>query len=136
MSNSRRIEKLTRTVRDIVSDIIQTQLSDPRIRGLTSVTRVKLAADLSTANIYLSVIGVDETQQKLTFTAIAHAGGFIQTQLAGLFHARTCPALRFFQDDSLKKSLEIEKLIDQASSEFKENKDATIDMKEGIENEG
>lgn len=114
---SRRLEKVSRTIRDTVSEVIQSQLSDPRIRGLISVTRVKVAADFSTAHIYLSIIGIDTKQQQLSVQAIQHAAGFIQSRLASVLTTRSCPILNFTLDDSLKKSSEVLNIISQLAAE-------------------
>ena len=115
---SRRLEKVSRTIRDTVSEVIQNQLSDPRIRGLISVTRIKVAADFSTAHVYLSIIGVETKQQQLTTQAIQHAAGFIQSRLANVLSTRSCPTLSFTLDDSLKKSSEVLNIINQLSKEY------------------
>ena len=117
---SRRLEKISRTIRDTVSMVIQHQLSDPRIQGMVSVTRVEVAADLGSARVYLSILGVDEKQQKLSVEGIRHASGFIQSKLAGVLTTRSCPTLSFFLDDSLKKGVEILRLIDRLALEYRE----------------
>ncbi len=114
---SRRIEKITRTVRDVISDLIQNHLSDPRVKGLVSVTRVEVAPDLSIAKIYLSVTGVEQPQEKLTFDAIQNATGFMRSHLAKILTTRTCPALKFYQDDSLKKGFEVCQILDRLADE-------------------
>jgi len=113
---SRRLEKITRTIRDTVSGVIQNQLADPRLRGLISVTRVQVVADLSMARVYLSVLGATPDQQQLDLQAIQHAAGFIQSRLASVLTTRTCPILKFILDDSLKKGADILRLIDEVST--------------------
>lgn len=115
---SRRLEKVSRTIRDTVSKVIQDQLSDPRIRGLVSITRVKVAADFSTAQIYLSIIGTNTKQQELSVEAIQHAAGFIQSHLANVLTTRSCPTLSFTLDDSLKKGSEVLNIINRLAAEF------------------
>ncbi len=130
---NRRIEKLTRTVRDVISESIQNHLSDPRIKGLVSVTRVELAPDLSLAKIYLSVVGVDQVQEQLTFKAITNATGFMRTYLSKKLTTRICPALNFYLDDSIKKSFEVCQIFDRLAEE---RLDATSqDNAEDIEDE-
>ncbi len=114
---NRRIEKLTRTVRDVISDMIQNHLSDPRVKGLVSVTRVELAPDLSVAKIYLSVAGVEPAQEKLTFEAVQNATGFMRSHLAKILTTRICPALNFYLDDSIKKSFEVCQILDRLELE-------------------
>ena len=111
---TRRQEKVARIVRESVSDAISNHLSDPRIEGLVSVTRVDMAADLRSADVYISIFGKDEASQNKTFAAIEHAKSRIQSLLAARVQSKFCPVLRFHKDDKFKKTLEIMKLIDEA----------------------
>ncbi len=117
---TRRQEKVARAVKEAVSDAIANHLNDPRIDGFVSVTRVDMAADLRSAEVYLSLFGKDETAQKKTFLAITHARSRIQSLLGRRLHSKFCPVLRFHRDERFKKTLETMKLIDQAASELKE----------------
>jgi ribosome-binding factor A len=116
---TRRQEKVARVVKEVVSDAITHHLNDPRIEGFVSVTRVDMAADLRSADVYLSIFGKDDAAQNKTFAAIAHAKSRIQSLLAGKLQSKFCPVLRFYRDEKFKKTLEIMKLIDQAANEIK-----------------
>ena len=116
-----------RVIRDTVSDVIQNRLSDPRIQGMISVTRVETAGDLRRAKVHLSIMGVNENQQELSLRGIRHAGGRIQRHLAKRLTIRTCPTLIFHLDDSLKKGYEITKLIDQAAAEYSQSEESEPD---------
>ena len=111
---TRRQEKVARIVREAVSDAISNHLSDPRIEGLVSVTRVDMAADLRSADVYISIFSKDEAAQNKTFAAIEHAKSRIQSLLASRVQSKFCPVLRFHKDDKFKKTLETMKLIDEA----------------------
>jgi ribosome-binding factor A len=124
---TRRQEKAARVVKEAVSDAIANHLSDPRIEGFVSVTRVDVAADLRTADVYLSIFGRDDASQNKTFEAITHARSRIQSLLADKMQSKFCPVLRFHMDEQFKKTLETIKLIDQTTSE-REKKDS-VDQK-------
>jgi ribosome-binding factor A len=115
---TRRQEKVARVVKEAVSNAITHHLSDPRIEGFVSVTRVEMAADLRNADVYLSIFGKDQTSQNKTFTAITHAKSRIQSLLAGQLKSKFCPVLHFYRDEKFKKTLETMRLIDQAASEL------------------
>jgi len=115
---TRRQEKVARVVKEGVSDAIAHHLSDPRIEGFVSVTRVEMATDLRNANVYVSIFGKDESAQNKTFAAITHAKSRIQSLVAGKLKSKFCPVLHFYIDEKFKKTLEIMKLIDQATSEL------------------
>ena len=118
---TRRQEKVARVVKEAVSDAIANHLSDPRIEGFVSVTRVDLATDLRTADVYLSVFSRNPAAQEKTFAAITHARSRIQSVLAGAMKSKFCPVLRFHKDEAFKKTLETMNLIDKAVSELKNN---------------
>lgn len=117
---TRRQEKVARIVKEVVSDAVANHLNDPRIEGLVSVTRVEMAADLRSANVYLSVFGGDESTQRRSFVAITHARSRIQSLLADSIQSKFCPVLHFHLDEKLKKTLETMRLIDEAAREIEE----------------
>ncbi len=62
---TRRQEKVARLVKESVSDTITNHLGDPRITGFISVTRVEMAPDLRSGDVYLSIFGEDQAVSEL-----------------------------------------------------------------------
>jgi len=124
---TRRQEKVARVVKEGVSDAIAHHLSDPRIEGFVSVTRVDMATDLRNADVYVSIFGGNQAAQNKTFAAITHAKSRIQSLVAGRLQSKFCPVLHFYRDEQFKKALEIMKLIDQAASKL-EKEDPEEDL--------
>jgi ribosome-binding factor A len=117
---TRRQEKVARLVKEVVSDTILSHLSDPRITGIVSVTRVVVTADIRNADVYLSIFGASDSEKSRTFEAITHARARIQSLLAAAVHSKFCPALHFHKDEQFQKMLEIMRLIDQVASEHRD----------------
>jgi len=88
-------------IRQVVSDCIANRLSDPRLARFITVTRVELSADLSHANVYLSIMGTD-AQAATSMKGMSSARGLIQSQLARELDVRQCPSLHFHLDKGLK----------------------------------
>jgi ribosome-binding factor A len=118
---SRRQQKISRVIRQSVSNTIQNRLNDPRITGLISVTEVDISPDMKNATVYLSILAPDERKQNSTFNAICHAIGHIQHQLGSEMTGKYCPHLRFEKDEKVKKTLETLRLIDQVEHEYTEH---------------
>lgn len=127
---TRRQEKIARIVKETVSDAIANHLNDPRIEGFVSVTRVEMAGDLRSAEVYLSVFAAHPSSEVTaaaagdvgrdkTFAAINHAKSRIQSLLAERMHSKFCPVLHFHSDEKFKKVLETMRLIEQTSGEMK-----------------
>ena len=111
---TRRQEKVARVIKEAVSDAIANKLSDPRIEGFVSVTRVEASLDLRNAEVYVSIFGRREVSQRRTFAAIEHARARIQSFVAERLQSRFCPVLHFRIDEKFKKTLETMNIIDEA----------------------
>jgi ribosome-binding factor A len=114
---TRRQEKVARVIREVVSDAIAHHLSDPRITGFVSVTRVELTPDLRNADVYLSIFAADEGARNKTFAAITHARSRIQSFLADALESKFCPVLHFRVDEQFRKTLDVMRLIDEVAGE-------------------
>ncbi|UCD52077.1 MAG: 30S ribosome-binding factor RbfA [Phycisphaerales bacterium] len=114
---TRRQEKVARIVKEVVSEAVLSHLSDPRITGFVSVTRVEMAPDLRSAEVYLSILAETEAAKNKTFTAIAHAGKRIQSLLGRALESKFCPVLHFHRDEHFQKTLETMRLIDEVAHE-------------------
>jgi len=132
---TRRVEKVARAIRAAVSEAIQQRLSDPRIQGLISVTRVEPTPDLRSARVYLSMLGVEEKQQELSLAGIRHAHGYIQSYLAEQLTTKVCPALHFELDASFKKGLAISRILDELAAE-RDRREANLSEETETDDEG
>jgi ribosome-binding factor A len=99
-------------IREVVSTAILFEMKDPRVQGVT-VLRAEVTGDLRHAKVFVSLMG-DAAQQKLTMRGLTHAKGFLQSKIADRLQTRWTPVLQFVVDESVKKSIEISRLIDQA----------------------
>ncbi len=112
-----RRERFASTLRNVVAKLMQTELSDPRIRGLVSVSRVVVSPDLRLAKIYISVLG-SKGEQRSSLTGLRHSAGHLQSLLKKHLEFRVCPKLDFRLDDELKESMATMALIDELSLEL------------------
>jgi len=108
--SSHRSLRLAEAIREVVASAILLELSDPRIKAVT-VLKVELASDLRNATVYVSIMGTP-TEQDRSLAGLRHAAGFLQSRVAARLQTRFTPILSFKKDDSVKKSIEISKLID------------------------
>ena len=97
-----------------LSNIIRSEIKDPRINPMTSVVAVEVAPDLKTCKAYISVLG-DEKSQKDTITGLKSAEGYIRRQLARTVNLRNTPEIRFILDQSIEYGNNMSKLIDEVT---------------------
>jgi ribosome-binding factor A len=103
---------MAQAIREVVANAILFEMADPRVRSVT-VLNVEVAGDMRNATIHVSVMG-NEAERKLALKGLKHASGFIQSRLAARLQSRFTPILAFKLDDSVKKSVEISRVIDEA----------------------
>ena len=94
-----------------LSEIIRTDLSDPRVGKIVSVLKTDTSVDLKYCKVYVSILGNKEEQEE-TMAILKKASGFIRKRLAERANPRCTPELRFVFDDTMEYGFRIEKLID------------------------
>lgn len=109
---SHRVERIAEAIREVVASTVLFEISDPRVKGVT-VLKVEVSGDLRTAVVFVSIMG-NETEQRLALRGLQHAAGFVQAKVAARLQTRFTPTLSFKQDEGIKKSVEVSRLIDEA----------------------
>jgi len=126
---SRRTERVASTIQQELAQIILRDLSDPRLTGMPSITRVKVSPDLSVADVYVTIMGTPG-QQTAALNALRHSAGLMRTKLTAAMTLRVAPFLKFHIDEDLKKELQMQDLLEKVAAE-----NAEIDRKRAAEAE-
>ena len=113
---SRRTEMLGSTIQRELAEIIMRDLSDPRLTGFPSITRVKVSPDLSIADVYVTIMGTVGAQTA-ALNALKHSAGIMRTKLTKVLSIRQAPFLKFHIDEGLKKELALLDAIRKANEE-------------------
>ncbi len=123
---SRRTEMLGSTIQRELAMVILRELSDPRLVGLPSITRVKVSADLSIADVYVTIMGT-EGQQSAALNALKHSAGMMRTKLTKVLSLRQAPYLKFHIDENLKREIAVLDLLRKVREEEAERAGARGD---------
>ena len=99
--NSIKNTRINGEVQKALSEIIRSELKDPRIHPMTSVVMVQVTPDLKFCKAYVSVLAGEE-QAKDTLRGLKSAVGYIRTQLARKVNLRNTPELSFVLDQSIE----------------------------------
>ena len=103
-----------------LSNIIRSEIKDPRINPMTSVVSVEVAPDLKTCKAYISVLG-DEKSQQDTIAGLKSAEGYIRRDLARTVNLRNTPEIKFILDQSIEYGINMSKLIDEVTKKDDES---------------
>ena len=120
---SRRTDQIASLIRRAVQSRLSRGLNDPRVRGMISVTRVTVAADLSEAVIVVSVMPAKHAQ--LTLRGLQSAATHLRGELGRTARLRHQPRLTFRLDDSMRHAAEAMAAIMQVSGTERPSPDQT-----------
>ena len=111
-----REERVAELIRKELTALIRLKMRDPRIEVQNVIVNdVRVAGDLSTANVYIRALDLDQTVDKEELVQVLQrAAGFLRSELAKRHSMRTTPALKFYYDDVEDEGSHIDALIDQA----------------------
>ena len=106
---SKRVARLNEQLKRELSELIRTQVRDPRV-GVVTVTAVEMASDLGSARVFVRILG-DPAEFKATLEGLDAAAPFLRGLLGRLLHIRRIPELRFREDRSMEHARRIEELL-------------------------
>jgi ribosome-binding factor A len=114
--NSIKNTRINGEVQKELSEIIRSEVKDPRIHQWTSVVSVEVAPDLKTCKAWISVLG-DENARKNTELGLRSSAGFIRRELAHRLNLRTTPEITFIMDQSIEYGVNMSHRIDEVRAQ-------------------
>lgn len=108
-----RTDRIAEEIKKVVSEMIQNELKDPRIKGLISVTKINLTKDLKFCKIYISVLGADKEE---VLAGIKSGAGYMRKELGQRVQIRILPELQFVIDNSMEYGAHIDQVIKELNS--------------------
>jgi ribosome-binding factor A len=108
---SKRLKRLNEQLKRELSQLIRTEVRDPRV-GQVTITGVEVAADLGSARIYIRTVeGGDDLESSLE--GLEAAAPFLRTTLGRALRVRRIPELRFREDRSYEGARRITEVLSE-----------------------
>ncbi len=119
MPEPRRLHRINSLLREVISEVIQSSVKDPRLPRFVSVTEVKMAGDFKHAMVLVSVIGTT-AEKAICLEVLRSAAGFIALHSSKKVDLRFFPALTFDLDESAQHHVRMESLLAKVREEREE----------------
>ena len=110
-----RKERISSLLKTEIASILLKSVNDSRIQFI-SITEVKLAKDMNSAEIFYSQIG-SETEREQTARALRSAKSFIHAELCKAIRYMPIPRLYFKFDPRLEKNMNLVNKIRKLTEE-------------------
>ena len=117
MADTRRARIADQIQREL-AEVMRTELRDPRVGALVTLTGVELTRDKSHAQVFFTVLGAPSDAEEV-LQGLQRAAGFLRSQLAHRLSTRSVPELHFHYDESVERGMRLSKLIDEAVAQPK-----------------
>lgn len=91
-----RARKVADRIHEIVAEMLDTKVKDPRL-GFVTVTDVRVTGDLQHASVFYTVLG-DDDARAASAAALESAKGLIRSEVGRQIGIRLTPSLDFFAD--------------------------------------
>lgn len=111
MADRRRMERVNGLLREEIAGLLASQVNDPRLKGLITVTQVRTASDLRSARVYVSVMGNDAIRQE-ALEGIQSSASYLRRELRNRVSLRYVPFMTFVLDDAMVEADRLMKIID------------------------
>jgi ribosome-binding factor A len=114
MVDAARARKLADQIVQIVAEMLERRIKDPRL-GFVTITEARLTGDLREATVYYTVLGTDE-ERAATAAALLSATGIIRTEVGHQTGLRHTPSIEFIADMLPDTAKKIEGLVERAKN--------------------
>jgi ribosome-binding factor A len=109
----KRADRVAGLLKEVVSEIIQKEVQDPRIL-LSTITDVEVSDNLKLAKVYFVC---DSSKKKTAKEGFDHSKGFIKRRLASRVKLKFMPEIAFYYDNSFDYSSKIERILKEVKKE-------------------
>jgi len=110
MPKTLRQEKVNSFLKNLIAETINKEIDLPN-NCLVTVTTVDVAPDLTQANVFISVLPID--QQIIVIGKIVRSRKALQKEVAKKFKSKHIPILTFVADSRGEKASQISSLLDE-----------------------
>ena len=110
MANSFRTDRVGMEIKREVNEILQKQVRDPRVSGVT-ITDVQMLGDLSMAKVYYTIMSDLASDNQKAQTGLEKAKGTIKRELGRNLQMYKIPDLTFIKDDSIAYGNKIDQML-------------------------
>lgn len=112
---SQRTQRLDSQLQQELMELLQREMKDPRV-GFATITGVRTAPDLSSARVWVSVLGSEE-ERGATLAALTAAAPWLRRRLGERLHLRTIPELLIRRDESMESGDRVLKILRELEEE-------------------
>jgi len=111
-----RLDRVNSLLKEVISEAIHKDVSNPHVTSFVTVTRVETSADLHRAKVFVSILAPANEKEKI-LSALQISSGFIAVTASKKVQLRYFPHLIFILDTAIDKYMKIENILQKVEKE-------------------
>lgn len=96
-----RTDRIAALLEQAIGQVLARGLADPRVKGLITITGVRVSDDLARAVVSISI--TPEAKVRVTLAGLIAAGRHIRHEASNLIDLRRMPQFQFVLDEGIKR---------------------------------
>lgn len=109
-----RLASIEKEVLRVVSTALFEDVKNPKVKGMVSLTKVKVTEDLKFADLYFTILSMEGAQvnKARVEEGLNEIRGFLRKRVSEELDLRFIPEMRIKIDDSIEYAVKISKILD------------------------
>ena len=109
-----RLASIEKEVLRVVSTALFEDVKNPKVKGMVSLTKVRVTEDLKFADLYFTILSMDgaEVNKARVEEGLNEIRGFLRKKVSEELDLRFIPEMRIKIDDSIEYAVKISKILD------------------------
>ena len=112
-----RNDRVASTIHREISQLLNGQLTDPRLNHIVTVSEVSLSSDFSKATIGVTVLADSQSAVEVA-AGLNSASGYLRKELGTRLSLKRTPLLEFVLDTKINEGDSVLELLDTIKSEY------------------
>ena len=111
--NKKRLAGIEKEVSRVISKALYEEIRNPKIKGLISVTKVRITPDLKFADVYFSIMPMGQITPDVdkVLEGLNEIKGYLRRLVSESINIRYVPEIRIHLDNSIEHAVKISKLL-------------------------
>lgn len=109
-----RLASIEKEVLRVVSTALFEDVKNPKVKGMVSLTKVRVTEDLKFADLYFTILSMEGAQvnKARVEEGLNEIRGFLRKRVSEELDLRFIPEMRIKIDDSIEYAVKISKILD------------------------
>ena len=122
MANSKKQGRVAELIKQVLGELLQFEVSDPRLSGVT-VLDAEVDRELMYATVFVTSMGGQDAREEV-MEGLENASGYLRHGLAARLTLRKVPELRWRWDETVAYAAHIDELLDSLDIQPADDDDA------------